>query len=175
VRPIFKTEPRRLAVVVLALVLTVPLLNGCSTLGIATTKDLTATESRLQDSNRANSTRLDNLEKNTADMQQTLTEITTSLDTLNTRFVRAKAWLEHMSLDTISADAKAATEAATLAESRSRMFLENYVEWLKAQYALLGKQIDELDAKMKEGPKGAPTSTDSGKAPEKPEESSSQQ
>jgi uncharacterized phage infection (PIP) family protein YhgE len=175
VRPIFKTEPRRLAVVVLALVLAVPLLNGCSTLGIATTKDLTATESRLQDSNRANSTRLDNLEKNTADMQQTLTEITTSLDTLNTRFVRAKAWLEHMSLDTISADAKAATEAATLAESRSRMFLENYLEWLKAQYALLGKQIDELDAKMKEGPKGAPTSTDSGKAPEKPEESSSQQ
>jgi hypothetical protein len=154
VRSNFTKDPRRVAVAVLALALAVPLMNGCSQLGIAKTEDLTATESRLDQ-------RLDTVEKNTGDMQQTLGEITASLDTLNTRFARASEWLHEMNLDTISKDAKSATEAATLAETRSRNFLEHYLEWLKAQYELLGQQIATLDEKMKAPAKDAPAEAES--------------
>jgi len=152
---------RRHAVVLLGLALAVPLLNGCSQLGIATADDLTAMEARLQNTSRATDTRVDTLEKSTADMQQTLTEITTSLDTLNARFARAKVWIETLNMDTISADVQNASKQAMSAESRTRAFLEHYLEWIKAQQVLLDQQVTALEAKMKESGEGEAKSPDS--------------
>jgi chromosome segregation ATPase len=164
---------RRGAVVLLALALAAPLLSGCSTLGIATSEELSATESRLENSSRATNSRLDNLEKGTADLQQTLAQITSSIDSLNTGFARAKKWLETMNLDTISADAQAASNAAVSAEARSRAFLKHYLEWIKQQHALLEKQIATLEAQMKEATEGTSKSPDSteGNSSEKPPDS----
>ena len=148
-RSIFTRELRRRAVVLLALA-AAPFLSGCSTLGIATTEELAATETRLQNSNRDTSARLDNLEQGTADMQQTLNQIATSIDTMNTRFGRAKTWLETMNLDTISQDAQAASKAALDVDSRHKAFLTGYLEWLKGQQALIEKQIAAVEGKMKE-------------------------
>jgi chaperonin cofactor prefoldin len=164
---------RRHAVVLLALALAVPLFNGCSQLGIATADDLTAMEARLQSTNSATDTRVNTLEQNSADMQQTLTEITTSIDTLNARFARAKVWIETMNIDTISSDVQKASKQAMSAESSSRAFLEHYLEWIKAQQALLEKQVTALEAKLKangEGEAKSPGSTGD-KSSEKPADS----
>ena len=154
-RSIFTRGHRRCAVVVLASAMAEPLLNGCSTLGIATTDELTATENRLQSSNTTTNARLDGLEKNTSDMQTTLSQMTASVDTLNARFARAKEWIESINIDTISSDAQAAQKAAMDAEARSRAFLTHYLEWLKSQQALLAKQIETLEAQMKQDVAGS--------------------
>jgi len=146
------TQSQRFPLAVLITVaLVFPLLAGCSTLGIATLDDLNTTETSLQNSNNATATRIDELEKNNADMQQTLTQVTASLDTLNSRFERASVWLQNMNLDTISADAQRAQEAAMSAESRALAFLTHYVEWMKAQQTLLQEQITTLEAKIETG------------------------
>ena len=160
-RSIFDKGLRHHAVVLLAFALAVPLLNGCSTLGIATADDLTAMEARLQNTNRTTDTRVDNLEKGTTDMQQTLNEISSSIDTLNARFARAKTWIETINIDTMSADVQEASKAAMSAESRSRAFLSHYLEWIKAQQALLEKQIATLEAKMTQDAEGGAKSSDS--------------
>ena len=49
-----------------------PLLGSCGTLGIATTDDLAATESQLQNSNRATNTRIEKAENNSKKMQENL-------------------------------------------------------------------------------------------------------
>lgn len=148
-RSIFTRGLRRHVVGPFVIVFAVaPFLSGCSTLGIATTDELTATENRLQGSNSATNARLDQLEQGSTDMQQTLTQITASLDSLNANFAEAKAWLQTMDLDTISEDAKSATQAATEAESRSRAFLAHYLEWLKAQQDLINQQITMLESKL---------------------------
>jgi len=146
----------RHAVVLLALVIAAPLLNGCSQLGIATADDLTAVESRMDSSNRTTGTRLDELEKSSNEMQQTLLQITTSLDTLNVRFARAKEWLETLNIDSISADTEAASKAALAAEERSKAFLNFYFEWIKTQHAELEKQIKLLDESLKDDGTGSP-------------------
>jgi uncharacterized phage infection (PIP) family protein YhgE len=160
-RFIFTSVIRRHVFVLLAIALAAPILNGCSTLGIATTDDITAMESRLQNSDRSTVTRVDNLERGTNDMQVTLNQITSNIDSLSAQFSRARVWLETMNLDTISADAQEATKAATSAEARSRAFLEHYLEWIKEQHATLEKQITALEAQMKQGAKVTPKSTDS--------------
>ena len=165
-RFIFNREFRDRAIVLLVFAMVMPLLGGCATLGIATSDELTATETRLKNSTRANTTRIDNAEKSNAEMQKTLTELTTSIDTLNTRFLRAKAWLETMNMDTIAADAQEASQLALSAEARSREFFVQYLEWLKSMQAALVKQIELLETKMKDGPAGTPkqpeTTGDSG-------------
>jgi hypothetical protein len=155
-RFVFNRQFRDRAIALLVFVLILPLLGGCSQLGIAKVDDVTAMETRLQNSSRANSTRLDGVEKSTADMQTTLTELSTSIDTLNTRFLRAKAWLETMNLDTISQDAKEASDKALVAEARSKEFFAVYLEWIKSMQALLEKQINLLDTKMKDDPAAKP-------------------
>ena len=141
----------------LGLALAVPLLGGCSTLGIATLDDLSASEAQIRNTNTATATRIDELEKENADMQQTLTQVTASLDTLNNRFQRASVWLQNMNLDTISADAQKAQDAAMSAEARAAAFLTHYVEWMKKQQALIQEQIAALEAKMEAAPSDAET------------------
>jgi chromosome segregation ATPase len=143
-------------VLFLVFALTVPFLGGCSTLGIATLDDLDASETRLRNSSNATATRIDELEKDKTDLQQTLTQITTSIDTLNARFARASEWLQTMNLDTISEDAEKAQMAAMGAEARSRAFLTHYLEWIRAQHAALQEQITLLEAKLNEGETGSP-------------------
>ena len=150
----------RCAVVLLALALAVPFLNGCSTLGIATADDLTAMESSLRNSNNATNTRIDNVEKSTGDMQAELTQMTTSLDSLNARFARAATWLETMSLDTIAEDTKKATEEARAVAAVSQEFFKSYLEWIKAQHAALDQQIKILDAQMNKSPADTPEKAD---------------
>jgi hypothetical protein len=151
-RFVFTRRFRDRAIAVLVFVLVLPLLGGCSQLGIAKTDDLTAVETRLTNATRANSTRLDAVEKNTADMQKTLTELSTSIDTLNTRFLRAKAWLETMNLDTITKNADEASQMALAAEARSQEFFRVYLEWLKTMQTSLQEQIKLLESKTKEDP-----------------------
>jgi hypothetical protein len=150
----------RCAVVLLALALAVPFLSGCSTLGIATSDDLTAMESSLRNSNNATNTRIDNVEKSTGDMQAELTQMTTSLDSLNVRFARAATWLETMSLDTIAEDSKNATEQARAAAAISQDFFKNYLEWIKAQHAALDQQIKTLEAQVNKAPADTPEKAD---------------
>ena len=138
------------------LVLAVPLLNGCATLGIATTKELEATESRLDSTNRSADLRIERVENATAELnttlsgiQATLDELSASIDSLNTSFARAKTWLETMNLDQLSNDAQQASAIAMEAEARSRTFLAHYLDWVRAQHAMLDKQIDLLESSMK--------------------------
>ena len=116
-RSILTRSQRFPLAVLLAVALIFPLLGGCSTLGIATLDDLSTTETSLRNSHNSTATRIDELEKDNADMQQTLTQVTATLDTLNARFERASVWLQNMNLDTISADAQRAQQAAMSAES----------------------------------------------------------
>jgi prefoldin subunit 5 len=146
--------------VLLGFALAVPLLNGCSQLGIATADDLTATESRLENSNRATNSRIDTLEKSTSDMQVSLNEIAASIDTLNARFGRAKVWLETMNIDTIAQDAEKATNAALAAESNAMAFFTQYLEWIKQQHAALEEQIKTLETATKKGGSGNTKSPD---------------
>jgi outer membrane murein-binding lipoprotein Lpp len=172
-RSISTRELRRYVVVLLAFACATPFLSGCSTLGIATTDDLTAAESRLQNSQRATTTRVDNLEKNTSDLQATLTQISSNIDTLNTRFARAKVWLENMNIDTIAADSQEASAAAISAEARSRAFFSHYLDWIKSLNAMLEEQITTLETQMKSDATGTPKSPDStgGTSSEKPDDS----
>jgi paraquat-inducible protein B len=135
----------RHAVWLLVFALAVPLLNGCSQLGIAKADDVTAMETRLSNENKATNSRIDALEKNTGDMQKSLDEITTNLDSLKVRFQRAHQWLETMNLDTVTADARKASEAANLAAAQSKSFFSVYMAWIKSQYEDLGKQIADLE------------------------------
>ncbi len=155
-RFIFSRKFREQAIVLLVFALAVPLLGGCSQMGIAKVDDVTAMETRLNNATRANSTRLDGVEKSTADMQTTLTELSTGIDTLNTRFLRAKAWLETMNLDTIAADANDASQKALAAEARSTEFFKVYLEWIKAMQTLLQEQITLLETKMEDDPAATP-------------------
>jgi hypothetical protein len=137
-------------------------LNGCSQLGIATTNDLSDLENRLQNSSNATDTRVENLEKNTADLQKTLEQLSVSIDTLNTRFARAKKWLETMNIDTIASEAKEASGAALNVEKRTKLFYTNYLESIKAQKSLLEQQIQILEQQMGGNDKSATKPTDPG-------------
>jgi len=167
-RSILAMNLRRHAFVILGLVLAAPLLNGCSQLGIAKVDDVTASESRLENSNRATNSRIDTLEKSTADMQKSLDEIAASIDTLNARFGRAKVWLETMNIDTIAQDAEKATKAALAVSSSATAFFTNYLTWIKQQQAALEEQINTLEATTKKG------ESESTKAPEKAGDDSSE-
>jgi predicted nucleic acid-binding Zn-ribbon protein len=148
--------PRRVrngTLIFVALALAIPFLGGCSTLGIATTEELDAVNGRLESSNRSTGTRLDALEKDSADLQQTLGEMTASIETLNSQFAEAKTWLETMNIASITEDSQKATAAATAAETRIRLFLTHYLEMLRAQQASLEEQITVIEAKMNESPK----------------------
>ena len=148
-RSLITRQIGRYAFAIAALALTVPFATGCSTLGIATTEELTDLESRIQTSGRTSNTRLDKIETDQATILQQMSEISASIDSLNTSFANASEWLKTMNLDTISADAKNATNAATLAEARSRKFLDYYLAWIKSQHTALEKQIADLEASMK--------------------------
>ncbi|UCH84922.1 MAG: hypothetical protein JSW50_04330 [Candidatus Latescibacterota bacterium] len=146
------------AVILIALAVAVPLINGCSTLGIATSEELQAVEGRLESSNRSTGARLDNLEKDTADNQQALEQMTATMNDLNERFAEARTWLETMNLDTITQDSQRATAAATAAETRIRAFLTHYLEMLKNQQAALEKQIATIETKINTAPPSTPES-----------------
>ncbi len=142
-----KLGRRRIAAFLLATFL--PVLSGCSMLGIATTDDLEAAESRLQNSNRTTTSRLDSVEKLSKDSQANLKELTADIDSLNVRFQRASEWLKTMNLDTISKQANDASAAAIALEQQNRVFITKYLEWLKAQQELIAEQITVIEAKMK--------------------------
>jgi len=142
-----KLGRRRIAFFLLATLL--PVLSGCSQMGIATTDDLEATESRLQNSNRTTNSRLDSVEQLSKDSQATLNDLSADIDSLNVRFLRASAWLKTMNLDTISKQANDASAAAIALEQQNRVFVTKYLEWLKAQQKLIAEQITAIEAKMK--------------------------
>ena len=121
---------------------------------------MTEMETRLQNQNTTTNKQVADLDKTTKDMQQTLGQITSTIDTLNARFARAKVWLETMNLDTISEDAQNATKAAMDSEARNRVFLAQYLEWIKTQHAMLEKQIVTLEAQMKSDGKGTSKGSD---------------
>lgn len=131
-----------------------PLALGCSTLGIATTSDLEEAEARMQNTNRATGNRVQNIERDLNNLQQTVNQTTSQVDTLNTRFARARKWLETMDLDTISQDAQDAITAAEAAERRTLTFSQRYLDLLRAQRDLLVEEIQSLETKMKAGDSG---------------------
>ena len=133
--------PGRRRIAFFLLVALVPVLSGCSQLGIATTDDLEATESRMQNSNRTTNSRLDSVEQLSKDLSA-------DIDSLNVRFQRASEWLKTMNLDTISKQANDASAAAIALEQQNRMFITKYLEWLKAQQKLIAEQITAIEAKM---------------------------
>jgi hypothetical protein len=139
----------------LVLMLVVPLLNGCSQLGIATTDELEASENRLASSNQSTQSRIADLEKSTGDMQQTLDTIAASVDSLNASFQRASVWLREMNLDTITSRAAEATEAAEEAEARTMLFLQHYLDWVKGQNAILDEQIKTLETAISKSQAGS--------------------
>ena len=139
---------RRRGIALFVAVTLLPVFGGCSQLGIATTDDLEATESRLQNSNRTTNSRLDSVEQASQDYQATLNTLAASVDTLNVRFARAKEWLQTMNLDTISKQANDASAAAIALEEQNRVFLAKYIGWLKAQQALIAEQITVIEAKL---------------------------
>ena len=160
-------------ITLLALAGLLPLLGSCGTLGIATTDELAATESRLQNSNGATNTRIQKAESNSKEMQEDLMQLSANIDTLNVRFVRAQEWLEAMNLDTISAQAEEASKTATAIEEQNRMFLAKYLEWLKAQQAVIAERITAIEARIKDSA-GAPAGSDAPSEPGKVDESSTE-
>lgn len=133
-----KGHPGKLLIVAVALL--IPALVGCSTLGIATTDDLTAAEQRMTTSSGASQQRIAELEKTNTEMNQTLQQVYAEIDSLNNSFAEAKQWLQSMDLATISEDAKNASASAQAANS----FLVMYLEWLKEQHAVIEKQMAAL-------------------------------
>ena len=171
-RSIVEKRYFREAVLVLVLALAVPFLNGCSTLGIAKTDDLAAMERRLQSSGSSTNKRVDSLEKSATETQQILNQISANTDTLNTRFGRAKVWLETMNLDTIAAEAHDASKVAQSAANNSNAFFTQYLEWIKAQNALFEQQIKMFEDKMNKDATGASKPSDTGDtSSEKPADS----
>jgi len=132
----------------LAAAFVLPLATGCSTLGIATTEELEAVDSRVQTQHRSNTSRLDTIEQQNAQMLQQLSQISSRLDTLETGFEQARVWLEALNLDEISDAAKTASDLTATMQAQSQAFLVNYLRWIKTQRDVLDEQLIELEKKL---------------------------
>jgi len=139
------------AVIVVALSL-MPFLSGCSTLGIATTEDLEATETRLRSAQRATDTRARTNEQALQEMSASVDQLTemqqqvaASIAELNEQFASAKTWLDGMELESMAESAQRTEAAALTAEQRSRNIVVGYLEWARKHRAMLDEQIKILE------------------------------
>jgi septal ring factor EnvC (AmiA/AmiB activator) len=158
-------EPARRRLAALALATLVMLLCGCSVLGIATKDDLTEADTRRQSDTRDANLRISQLEERTKDSQASLAELSASMDSLNAQFAQAADWIQALDLDDISQQASEASQAAIAIQEQNRAFMTKYLEWLKAQQALLAEQVSMIEAKMNTAaeptpPEEAPTGSE---------------
>ena len=149
---------RTLAALSLATILA--LMCGCSTLGIATKDDLTEADTRRQNDTREANLRLSQLEERSNDYEASLAAVSASMDTLNAQFAQAAEWIQALDLDNLSQQASEASQAAIAMEEQNRAFMTKYLEWLKAQQALIGEQVSMLEAKMSAGARSTPPEDD---------------
>ncbi len=126
----------------------VPLLHGCSVFGIATSGDLTDAENRLKAENRLTNQRLDQAEQRHQDAQGYVDMLSARLDTLDASFAQAADWIQSLDFEGISEQASDASQAAIAIQEQNRAFMTKYLEWLKAQQALLAEQVEMIEAKM---------------------------
>ena len=129
----------RFLFILTALALMLPLVNGCSTFGIATVDDLDAAESRMQTANRATTSRIEALEQSNADMQTSVQQVTANFAELQKQFDDAKTWLEGIDLEHLA-------ETSKTAEARSQAIVDGYLQWAKDQRNLLDEQIKAIEA-----------------------------
>ena len=141
-------EPARRRLAALALATLVMLVCGCSTLGIATKDDLTEADTRWKTDSRETSQRISQLDERTKDSQASLAELSASLDSLNAQYAQAADWIRELDLDDISRKAGEASQAASAIQEQNRAFMTTYLEWLKAQQALLAEQVSMIEGKM---------------------------
>ena len=154
-----------------------PVLTGCSTLGIAETKDVTAMEARIDNENQQINTRLEASLANQQELQAQVNQLMQSqsataaqVDSLVHHFEIAREWLKDLNIDSLSEDVSTIHRVSAEANDRSRKVTEFYVEWIRNQHETLGKQLQALEASLKEsapppsseGSRGQDDSGDSG-------------
>jgi chromosome segregation ATPase len=127
------------------------ILAGCSTLGIATLDDLEATETRLQNAQRATDTRtrtneqaIQQVTTDVASLTEMQQQIQASVAQLDEQFAAARTWLESMDLESMAESADRTEAAALMAEQRSRNIIVGYLEWARKHRAMLDEQINTL-------------------------------
>ena len=124
-------------------------LSGCSTLGIATTKDTAAMQAwqdSLGDVVYTMNARLANLDSVEAELKRMETESNAAMDTLQTRMDRAQAWVAELGLDEIALDARAAAAAANDANRTSVAITDAYLANIIAQSAALTAHAADVEA-----------------------------
>jgi hypothetical protein len=153
---VFRILAPRTAALIAALVLAGALfaLGGCSTLGIATTDQMDGVAAwqdsvgrvlaatSAQSSN--NNARLADLDSVEARLERVEEDSQATLDTLQVRMERARAWAESLELDRLANDARGAEAAAASAARRSEIFTESYLSHLISQRKALQVQIDQI-------------------------------
>ena len=138
----------RRILVTLSLATLLPLMNGCSVFGIATSGDLNDAENRMQADQRRTDQRLDAVEENSRTARDNITNMSARIDSLNAEFGQAAEWIQSLDFEGISRQASDASEAAAAIREQNRLFMAKYLEWLKAQQALITQQVEMLEAKV---------------------------
>jgi hypothetical protein len=126
-------------------------LSGCSTLGIATTKETESIQA-WQDSTgqvvAARNARLANLDSFERELERIETESAAAIESLEVRLERAHAWVEALRLEEISERAHAATAAANTANQTSIAVTEAYLQNIIARRDALTAHATEVEAMM---------------------------
>jgi chromosome segregation ATPase len=163
----FKMVARSLGPLGLLLVVLAPLvLVGCSTLGIAETKDTEALDSRLTSQTRQNATNIQQTQNQVAGMDTTVARLARNdaqtqarLDSLSANFAAANEWLKQFNIDTIAEDAEAATHRAQAADARTQAISRYFLDKARLDSENLLRQIQEfqafLDSLERAAPQGA--------------------
>jgi hypothetical protein len=145
-------------------------LSGCSTLGIATTKEMESVQSWQDSTGRVVADmdqRLAYIDSVAAELERLEMESTTALDSLEARLDRAKAWAERVDLDGIAERAGSAENAAWQAAARTDAVSDMYLQRLLVQRDELLTHIDHVMAvndslKTLESPQDSTMFTDPG-------------
>ena len=124
-------------------------LSGCSTLGIATTKEteaMQAWQDSLGEVVYTMNARLANLDSVEAELKRMESESGAAMDSLEVRMDRAQAWVAELGLDEISRDAREAATAANNANRTSLAVTDAYLQNIIDRRDALTDHAVEIEA-----------------------------
>jgi hypothetical protein len=124
-------------------------LSGCSTLGVATTKETEAMQAWQDSLGRVVYTmnaRLANLDSVEAELKRMESESGAAMDSLEVRMDRAQAWVAELGLDEISRDAREAATAADNANRTSLAITDAYLQNIIDRRDALTDHAVEIEA-----------------------------
>ena len=124
-------------------------LSGCSTLGIATTKEteaMQAWQDSLGEVVYTMNARLANLDSVEAELKRMESESGAAMDSLEVRMDRAQTWVAELGLDEISRDAREAATAANNANRTSLAVTDAYLQNIIDRRDALTDHAVEIEA-----------------------------